>query len=459
MVDKKTKKYITIFNLLLVGVFLLTAGFGCKITSNEVKDHLKPITLEYWRVWDDNDAFEEVISAYRAIHPNITIKYRKFRYEEYEKELIEALAEDRGPDIFSIHESWVTGYIPKIEPMPASITMAYQKVTGTIKKEVVSDLRKVKTPSLRDIKNRFVDTVYSDTVIDEQVYGLPLSMDTLIMLYNRDLLNRSGVSQPPTSWLDFQKATQSITKFNSNGDILQSGTALGTARNIERNFDIVSVLMMQGGARMTDNYSLKMFDEIEKGYNPGLTAINFYLDFANPIKNVYSWNDDMNNSLENFMAGKVGMIFGYNYHLPTIKAKAPRLNMAIAPIPQINPGNPVNYSNYWLESVSKRSKHTPEAWDFIIFITKAEQAKKYLAITNRPTALKSLIDEQKENDELYVSADQLLTAKNWYLGNDSSVAEESFNVLIEQLPDAVLGQDFKTAIQTATGKIYQTMTR
>ncbi|MDD4901394.1 MAG: extracellular solute-binding protein, partial [Patescibacteria group bacterium] len=192
--------------LSLLFTFLLTSGFGCKIVNQQTQEAMKPITLTYWRVWDGSDDFDEIIKAYKSLHPFITIDYRKLRYEEYEKELLNALAEDRGPDIFSVHNTWIKKYANKITPMPANITMAYPVTKGTIKKEVITELRTAKSLSLKDIKNNFIDVVYGDVVgsvlnketnkYQEKVYGLPLSVDTLAMYYNKDLFNNAGIAQP-----------------------------------------------------------------------------------------------------------------------------------------------------------------------------------------------------------------------------------------------------------------------
>jgi len=192
------KKIISLF---LLAIFILTSGFGCKTVDKQTQTAMQPITLTYWRVFDDSDAFQEIIDKYKAIHPNITINYRKLRYEEYELELLNALAEDRGPDILSLHNTWLRKYQNKLTPMPASITMAYPIEQGTVKKEVVPVLKTVKSLSLNDLKNTFIDVVYDDVVLDDnQIYGLPLSVDTLVLYYNLDLLNNAGITQAPKYW-------------------------------------------------------------------------------------------------------------------------------------------------------------------------------------------------------------------------------------------------------------------
>lgn len=458
------KQKIIILSLILMVV--ATTGFGCKTVSKDVQQKMQPITLNYWRVWDGPDDFDPLIQAYQALHPYITINYRKLTFDEYEQALVDALAEDRGPDIFSIQNTWVRKYQTKISPMPDTISMVYPVVKGTIKKETIPELRTSKSITVADVKNNFVDTVYNDVVLSDngqnKIYGLPLSIDTLAMYYNKDLFNNAGIAEVPLYWnKDFQQAIKKLTKQDLKGDLIQSGVALGGSSNIERSSDILAALMMQNGANMMEGSSVT-FNTIppifkERGYNPGMEAVRFYSDFANPSKEVYSWNNQLDNSLKRFIDGKLAIFFGYSYHLPVIQAQAPKLNFAVAKFPQIE-GNPTeaNVANYWVETVSSKSKYKNEAWDFIQFMTtKPDQVKKYLEKTKHPTALRSLINEQLNNDDLKPFAGQLLIAKSWYRGKDFSSAEKAVNEMIDS---AVANPDrLEEAVNVAASRVQQTV--
>lgn len=460
--------------ILMLFSLILTSGFGCRLESTAVQKAMEPITLNFWRVYDGPDAFEEIIKDYNAMHPYITINYKKLRYDEYEKELLDSLAEDRGPDIFCIHNTWMRKYQNKLAPMPDKTTTVYPTVQGTIKKEVVNELRTSRSLTIPEIKNLFVDVVYDDAVIPvvtgengeitEKVYALPLSVDTLAMFYNKNLFNNAGVAEPPAYWnSEFQSDVKKLTRQDGKGNIKQAGTALGGSSNIARQSDILSILMMQNGAVMMDDGGKVLFDQVpddfrDQHYNPGLEALRFYTDFADPSKEVYSWNKSMENSLDLFMKGQVGMMFGYSYFIPQIKAQAPKLNYGISKLPQIE-GNDkqANMANYWLEGVSAKSLHVNEAWDFVQFMTRETEAKKYLAITDKPTALRSLVNGQIENKEADVFAEQILTAKSWYRGVDVAAMEKIF----ANLTDAVIaGEDrIENSLSLAARQVQQTMTK
>jgi multiple sugar transport system substrate-binding protein len=349
--------------------------------------------------------------------------------------------------------------------MPETTTLAYPVTQGTVKKETVAELRTTSSLSLKELKDNFVDVVSHDVLLEDgKIYGLPLSVDTLAMYYNKDLFNNAGISQTPRYWnKEFLQAVKNLTKQDPKKGLVQSGAALGGSSNINRFSDILSVLMMQNGAVLLDDNHQVVFNLVptalkDSGYNPGLEALRFYTDFSNPAKESYSWNNELPTSLDMFISGNLAIMFSYSYDLETIKAQAPKLNFSVAKLPQIegNPPTNINFANYWIEAVSKKSPYQNEAWDFIQFMVKEEQVKNYLEKTKRPTALRSLVAEQKTDDEIGVFADQVLTAKSWYQGKNVTAAEEAIKEMINTVVRNT-GEKLQDIINTAAARVQQTI--
>lgn len=452
--------FLAIATLIVMGQGCGSGGTAAPAASS------KPVTLNYWRVLDDGDAFGEIIQAYRALHPNVTINYRKLRLEEYERELLNALAEDRGPDIISLHNTWMRSYQSKLLPAPASVKLAFREVQGIQKNQVWVE-KTLPVISAAQVKNQFVDQVGRDVVIKgqsdvpaeglvDQLWGLPMALDTLVLYYNKDVLNASGIPTPAQDWAEFQDHVKRMTRYDQ-GKLVQPAAGIGTSRNVERSFDILSLLMMQNGAQMTDANGLPTFNRmpanLDREITPAVEALIFYTDYANPSKEVFTWDDAQPNSYDAFISGKTGYFFGYAYHLPRIRAAAPRLNFAVTGIPQIDPAAKVNYANYWVESVSRKTANPDLAWDFVQFAANAERAKTYLAKTGKPTALRSLVNEQLTDPDLGVFASQVLTARSWYTGVNINATEAAFNEMIDStlqgaLPDRAVNLAVQTVSQT-----------
>lgn len=456
-------------SLLLASLVLSGQGcFNAAVTAPPASS--KPIELTYWRTLDDGDAFDGIITAYRALHPNVSINYRKLRLDEYEKELLNAFAEDRGPDILSVHNDWLRAYQSKLLPAPASVKMAFREVQGLQKNQVwVQKVLPVINAS--QVRNNYVDQVGRDVVIKgqstdpkapntivDQIWGLPLAMDTMALYYNKDVLNAAGIPTPATNWAEFQDQVKRLTAYDQQGKLVKPAAGIGTSRNVDRSFDLLSLLMMQNGAEMADANGLPTFNRmpanLSRDVTPGSEALTFYTDFANPAKEVFTWDDTQPNSFDAFVSGKTAYFFGYAYSQPMIRAQAPKLNFGVTNVPQIDPNNKVNFANYWVESVSKKSKNPDAAWDFVQFAAAAEQAKLYLKATGKPTALRGLVNTQLSDPDIGVFASQVLTAKSWYQGANINATESAFDEMI----DATLaGTEPERALNLAAETIAQTI--
>lgn len=436
----------------MIFTILTLTGFKCKKVVNPEK-----VTLNYWRMADDVSAFEKIIKDFRQLYPSITINYRQIVPEEYELELLNALAEDRGPDIVSIPSTWIKKYQSKISYMPPSVKLPLARLEGTIKEELVTEYVTVPTISLRKLKEDFLDIVNEDVVIkteivnaqikqttlEDKIYGLPLSVDTLVLYYNKDLLNRAGISVPPkTLDRDFPDAVERLTKLDKKGNILVHGTALGTSNNIKYATDILSLFMMQNGSQMTTDNAVSFNaapDGAGRDFNPGRGALEFYANFAKPTNRLYTWNKDSQSEIDLFTRGKLAFMFGYFSDLDAIRINAPKLNFGVATMPQIA-GNPeVNYATYSVEAVLKKSKRQNEAWGFVQFVASDKEVIKYLQKTKKPTVLKSLINGQLEDLDTGTWARQLLTAKTWYRGKNP----EKMNFAFKEMIDTALREDIE----------------
>ena len=376
------------------------------------------VTLEFWGAGDAQNLWSGIITSYKETNPHVAIEYREIDEETYEEYLVNRLAENQGPDIFMLKNSWIEKHKDKISPLPQTPLNFFPK----------------------DFRRIFVDVTADDLVTSKSdILGLPLYVDTPALFYNKDMLNNAGILNPPKNWEEFKDAISRIAKRSSEDDTTldQAGAAIGTANNVQRSFDILSTIMMQTGTQMVRGGEVN-FDGLPPGYDdtavaPGIDAVRFYTDFAYAGKEgIYTWNDSMPDSMEAFMQGRVAMVFGYSYHMQQIQSKAPQVNFGVVSIPQVDPNRPATSANYWIEGVSRKAAAKNYSWDFLNFITQEEQAKAYLERTGKPAALKSLVQQQLQNEILKPFATQATYAKSWYHGTNPALAESVFRDMINE---------------------------
>jgi len=383
--------------LVIGGLFIAFQGLN-PIGPDSPKGTAKiQANLMMWGVWDSSSLMGEYIDQFNKRYPNIQIEYRKQSAAQYEDQLVNALAEERGPDIFAMHHTWLNKHKPKMAPAPERII--------TEKK----------------FRERFVSVVEEDFISEKgNIYGMPLYVDTLALYYNRDMFDDAGIVDPPKTWSEFQSDVKKLTKINEFGRIEQAGATLGTVNNINRPQDIVGLIIEQSLAAR-QNKTMPNF-----GNDAGEQGLKFYTDFANPQKTVYSWNKNQNYSVDAFANGKAAMTIGYSYLAEQIEAKSPRLNFQISKVPQISTESDLaNYTNYWGYTVSSQASDAERfaAYLFLKFLTNKQNVQDYFVKTKRPTSRQDLIEKQSQNLQYGVFAEQILNAETWDQPNNSKVDE------------------------------------
>jgi ABC-type glycerol-3-phosphate transport system substrate-binding protein len=456
---KKLSQLITVIFLLSSSLLF---GLGCK-NSGINQAAIAPTTLEMWTVYDDVDELQALINKYTANRPYLSVKIRQLRPDELYPNLVEALADDKGPDIVSISNRAMTAMKNRLAPMPPIIKDAtVEVVKGMINSETVVTPITKKGLSVNDLTSEYIRTVKNDVVMDNKVYGLPLSVDTMAIYYNKDLLDRAQIAEPAKSWEELQKTMEKLTKYDKDGKIVQSGAALGTGNNIPGFDDLLVVLFKQSGLNFVNSEGRPVFQQNSDASSPSMQVLNFYTDFANPNRKTYSWNENMPDALERFTNGSVAYFFGYSFHGPIIKARAPALNVGITPLLQLNPENPVNAANYWVQAVTLKSRHQDAAWGLIDYLAHSPATKEYIEKTGRPTALRIYASDQLTKPELYPFVSQLLVADNWYHGSDYSSASKAvadmLHEWIQPIPDDADPVNWRQKIlNRAASRIDQTL--
>ena len=398
--------------LFFVGIFTGVIP-GLKI----VPDVPPRIVLTIWGI-EDLNLFENNFRLYNQFQPNITVNYKRMNPDTLETDLISALATKKGPDIVMFHSAWLPKHSDKIVPAKED--------------QISAD----------SLDQQFPDVIKTDFSSSGKVYALPLFIDTLALFYNRDIFDKNGVALEPQDWLDFQNIVDKLKRQDTLGNLTKPAAAIGGSnRSMDRASDLLMLIMLQAGTKMTDNeFTRATFTDNVEGRKAGLDGLNFYTKFSNPDDMAYTWNDDQEYSLDSFAKGNVAMIFNYASQKEAILAKNPFLNFRVAATPQPSTTEKaVNYSDYWGLAVTNNSPNPDWAWNLVLFLTTYEKAAEdYMIASNHPPALRSLIQKYVNHPELGVFAKQALSAKSW-----SRIDKESVDKIFSEMIEAIVSGKLK----------------
>ena len=413
----------------VLGLFGVIPGFK-KTAVSDPNFPTGAVTLEMWGVGDEFSAYSDIVKSYQGVYKNVRLNYTKFdSADTYEKELINALAENRGPDIFMVHSSWVYQHWGKMYPA-SPLLLTSQIVAQT-----------------------FPAVVSKDFVLSGNIFALPLSMDALALIYNKDIFNAKSIVFPPKTWDEFVTDVGKIREIDQNKKISLSAAALGAAYNVNNLPDILSVLAIQSGSAINNpsGDGILFDDAFDR-------TVQFYTQFSDPISPYYPWNESFDNSLASFAAGKTAMILDYYGSLNEVKNRNAYLNFGIAALPQVNPQNPsqvANRTSYWGLAVSKQTANPYVSWHFIKYLTTNPQViGGYLSSTGKLPAVLSMIQQNIGGDnDVFVR--EFLTAKSWYQADPQAIGTVMRGMINDILSGKINLQSAIKAAEESINKLYR----
>ncbi|MBX4206548.1 extracellular solute-binding protein, partial [Candidatus Parcubacteria bacterium] len=250
------------------------------------------------------------------------------------------------------------------------------------------------------------------------VYALPLSIDPLVLYYNRDILSSAGIAKPLAYWDEVYAQAAKLTKKDAAGNIIQSTIALGETRNIPDFKETFSLLLLQAGSLITQNAQGALRSALLT--NPGLplapaeSALDFYTQFVNPSKPFYSWNRVMPEAQTYFAAGDAAYYVGFASELSAIRKKSPTLNFAVSSVPQSRvAGKSLTYGRVYGLALSRGTKDAPAALAAATTLASQASAAALSQALGLPPARRDLLaaaPPSASESAFYVAA---LQARGW----------------------------------------------
>lgn len=252
--------------------------------------------LKLWFYFEGKDRFDKIkvlTDGFTKENPNIEVEPVYVPFADFKKRLSIGLAASDLPDIVIIDN-----------PDHAAYT----------KLGLFADI----TSKLADWpdKDQYFEGPWKSATLDGKVYGIPLGSNDLALFYNKEMLDKAGVT-PPQTWDDLKVTAKKLT---GNG---VTGLAISAPGNEEGTFQFMPWLLSTGAT----------FDHI--GGAEGAKALGFLSDMikdGSMSKEVINWvQSDVE---KQFAAGKVAMMINGPWQLPTLKAEAPDLKYGIAFVPK-----------------------------------------------------------------------------------------------------------------------------
>ena len=241
----------------------------------------------------------------------------------------------------------------------------------------------------------------------DALYGIPLTVDTRVIFYNKDLLDEAGVDPASiTDWDSLEEAAIKLTKWDGS-TLIQSGFSL-------KDVGLFNNWIAQAGGQMIDDT-----------VNPPVTAFNSdaglkVLDYWDKLLNedkVYQLGFEDGLGGDGFKAGKVALTFNGPWVLEQYKEAG--LNFGVIGQPEGPSGQKHAMMGGFGLAIPNGAKHPEEAWEFIKWWTmEPENGVEFCKISgNMPANKQAAQDPYFAEDEVF----QVFNAAYEYSGIRSKV--------------------------------------
>lgn len=312
------------FQIILLGVFLAFAiggialfaifrGFGSEPNPYGAR-------VEIWGTLDArafNTTIRQVTESDRDFQ---VVSYVQKDPRTFRTELVNAVAEGRGPDVVVLPSDLVVSEAAKLYAIPYD------------------------TLPRRTIRDTYVDgaEIFS---LARGTYGFPFAVDPLVMYWNRSLLSTAGIATPPATWEMLSAQTvPALVQLDpgSSFSIAQAALAFGEYANVTNASRIMLMLLSQAGSALIvedeRGFRAAFNDFTSSRYStarlPTEAALDFYTRFSNPSRTAYTWSRAMPNDRAAFLSENLALYFGMGSEYASLRAGNPNLNFDAAPVPQ-----------------------------------------------------------------------------------------------------------------------------
>ncbi len=152
---------------------------------------VEPVTVQYWHTHSDAEAaqLDQVIAAFEAANPGITVESTRYAYSDYKTALLTAISSGAVPDAARLDIAWVSEFADQ---------GALTQLDG----------------NLPDFEAIIADTFpgpLSTNVWQDHYYGMPLDTNTQVLLWNKSVFEAAGLTAAPTTMEEFATVACQLT--------------------------------------------------------------------------------------------------------------------------------------------------------------------------------------------------------------------------------------------------------
>jgi len=327
-----------------------------------------PNTVEIWAMGAEGEHIQELIPEFQRRNPDIEVSVQVIPWSAAHEKLITAYAGESTPDICQLGNTW----IPEFQALNAIIPLDSLVHTSKI---INAD--------------SYFSGIWQTNLLDSTVYGIPWYVDTRVLFYRKDLLEKAGYPQPPKSWEEWKKASRVLA------DRELARYAMLIPLNDWRYPIIFGLQNGAGLLRDGSQYGDFSGERFQEAFN---YLMGFFRDGLSPLGMT-----EITNIYQGFADGYYAMIVTGPWNLGEFSRRLPpemEDKWATAPLPSPDSTYPgLSLAGGSSLVIFRQSKKVEKAWKLIEYLSTVEtQSQFYELVGDLPARVESWQDSSLANN-------------------------------------------------------------
>ena len=420
---------MVIFGVFILIAILSFAGFIPSPGGRAQKQLSGKLAL--WGT-ENKDVMDQYIGKVApGLGDQTTIVYTQKSENTFDSDIIEALASGTGPDMIILPEDLIIRMQSKIVPFTPE---TYQE---------------------RDFKNSFIQN--GEIFIQPKgILALPIAIDPLVMYWNRSIFTNKSIPLPPKYWDEFLTLAPTLTEKDETNTIKSAAISFGGYQNVTNAKDILATLILQSGNPLMMRVSGKLQPTLSglsqtanQNIPPISQVLQFYTDFSDPAKNIYSWSGAMPESKQAFLAGNLAVYFGFASEFSDLRLKNPNLNFDVAPVPQIrNISLRSTYGKVEGIAILNASQQKIAAIYVAKYLASPDNTALFASLTGKVSPSREVLAKSPSDPNQKVFYDSTIISQSW-LDPNKEKTNDIFQSAVQNIDSG------KTPVQTSPDVVQQ----
>jgi multiple sugar transport system substrate-binding protein len=359
-----------IVTYLIASLLLITISqLGCRSSPSS------ETVLIFWAMGAEGENVQKLIPEFERRNPGIRVKVQSIPWTAAHEKLLTAYAGNSTPDVSQLGNTWIPEF---------TLLNAIEDLNPWIENSSI-----VK-------KENYFDGIWETNVMDDIPYGIPWYVDTRVMFYRNDILERAGYKNPPATWDEWFDVSMKIKQLA--GGIEKYAVLLPTNEWVP----FVVTGLQNGSTLLKDNncYSdfsgekfTKAFEYIMRFYKKKLAPVGI-----TQVTNIY----------QGMAEGFFAMYITGPWNIGEFQKRMPPAlqdKWMTAPLPGPNMDTPgVSLAGGASLVIFRSSTKKEQAWKFIEYLSAVEQQLEFYKVTGNLPAVEEAWNDTLFKNNVYVKA-------------------------------------------------------